>query len=194
VSWTYGDPEGDPQRKYQVQIDDDINFTSIIVDSGIVISESEEYFAADVAFQYNNTTYYTRVRVWDDQGFVSDWSDPAGTFTTPQQAAPTVNFSWTPFVPALNEQVYFNNLSTPGTSWAWDFDCDDPNINPSNPECQYSTSALQSPLPNRYLVGTSTMPYNVELQVSNGTDTCSKTLPLYVGSVRVPTWREVSID
>lgn len=72
VSWTYSDPDGDPQSAYQAQIDDQPSFSSPEIDTGKVTSASTSVFLGQGILQFN-ATYQARVRVWDSKGAVSSW-------------------------------------------------------------------------------------------------------------------------
>src|SRR3989344_1918074 len=61
LSWQFHDP-GDTQSAYQVQVDNNLDFSSIEIDSGKVLSSSTQYAPQNLSF---NVTYYWRVKVWD---------------------------------------------------------------------------------------------------------------------------------
>lgn len=73
VSWTYSDPNGDPQSAYQVQVDDSgASFNSPEVDTGKTLSSSTAVFLGQGILQFN-ATYSARIRVWDSKDAVSNW-------------------------------------------------------------------------------------------------------------------------
>ncbi|MBC7218611.1 MAG: hypothetical protein H5T49_00535 [Hadesarchaea archaeon] len=68
--WSYSDPDGDPQVRYQVQLASNNTFSTLLWDSGVVESSSA------VAFYNGNplskgVTYYYRIKVFD--GY--EWTD-----------------------------------------------------------------------------------------------------------------------
>lgn len=72
VSWTYSDPNNNPQSAFQIQIDDQPSFNNPELDTGKVLSSSTSVFTGQGILLYN-TTYSARVRVWDSTDAVSDW-------------------------------------------------------------------------------------------------------------------------
>ena len=59
-SWNFTDPDGDTQSAYQVQVDDNSNFSSPEDDSGKVQSSHNSYATPLGKLKYN-TTYYWRL-------------------------------------------------------------------------------------------------------------------------------------
>ena len=197
ISWTYTDPDDPPpattQSAYQVMVDDDIGFASPSFDSGKILSSSSEYIRSGLAW---NTTYYSRVKVWDDTDTPSAWSTLSicsgpgcigqTSWLTPQHAYPLdVNtFSWTPVTPPINQEVTFSDGSTTCyssggipvacSSWLWSFG-------------DSGSSTAQAP------THTYTQPssYNVDLTVTDAQGyACSVTKILRVQQ-KIPGWREV---
>ena len=124
-SWTFSGPgPGDTQSAYQVQVDNNSDFSSPEDDSGKVSSISNSYATILGKLNYNNT-YYWRLKVWDNNGAGSNWiSGP--NFTTPVHAYPSIDFSWAPQIPSINEDVSFTDQSTiyggaSKLSWSWTF-------------------------------------------------------------------------
>lgn len=76
--WISTEVRGFIQSAYQVQVANDPKFVSeLIWDSEKVESDSNvhiEYAGPDLQ---SRTRYYYRVRAWNDQGKVSEWSEPA---------------------------------------------------------------------------------------------------------------------
>jgi len=70
ITWTYSDPDGDPQAKYQVQVAADNTFSSLLWDSGIVDSSATmaQYGGSPLT---RGATYYYRIKVFD--GY--EWTD-----------------------------------------------------------------------------------------------------------------------
>ena len=183
ISWTFTDPDsGDTQSAYQVQVDNNSNFSSPEDDSGKVNSSSNSYVTPLGKLAYN-TTYYWRLMVWDSKDLASSWiSGPS--FTTPKHAYPTIDFSWTPQEPSVDELVQFTDQSTvyggaTKVSWSWTFQ----DGNPSGSSKQNATTTF-----------TSTGPKTVTLRVTDsdgfscpGQKTVNAQMPL-------PEWKEVAAD
>jgi len=141
-SWTFSDPDvGDYQTGYQVQVDNNSDFSSPEDDSGKVISNSNSYASPQAKLSYN-TRYYWRLKVWDKADVSSNWiSGPS--FATPSHAYPTIDFSWLPQSPSVNELTQFTDQSTVygGTtkaSWFWTFQDGEPgSSNQQNPTVKF---------------------------------------------------------
>ena len=114
LSWTYSDPEGDPQMAYEIQLDDDDGFPdpkfNIVVDPSVSTSytldlNDDPGWSSELAWA---TAYYWRVRVKDNQSpNWSEWSDPPGSFTMKDHANPLADFQPLPSRPVVNEIVEF---------------------------------------------------------------------------------------
>ncbi len=130
VKWNYFDNEGNAQKAYQVEIADNPSFTAPYTSS--VFSSASTTFTLSTGLNYNST-YYWRVKVWDNSsismaslgsgGVCGEWKCDLNQFiTTPLHAYPSVNFGWLPESPKVSEEVQFNNTSTPvaGVTWEWD--------------------------------------------------------------------------
>jgi|GEM_PF-5949350 len=184
VNWTYSDPEGNPQSAYQVQIDDIGSAWNppFAVDSGKVFNSGTSYFASGLAF---NTTYKARVRVWDSNNNVSNWTE-SSSWKTPKHAYPQVNFTYSPStnIPA-NQPVQFTDQTifsdTGGTgqrSWNWLFKA--PALTPS--------STLQNPTYTYTDPGS----YQVQETVTDKDGyTCPSTKQINI-SLPIPIWKEVA--
>lgn len=81
LPWTYSDPNGDPQASYKLQVDDNSDFGSMQIDTGIVDSSTHEY-VTPAGVLLENQTYYWRVAVKDNTGEWSVFSNVA-LFNTP---------------------------------------------------------------------------------------------------------------
>jgi len=68
LDWNFSDADGNGQTKYEVQLDDTSNFSSLVQTSGQVSSASTSW--TSTAALTSGTTYYWRVRVFDG----TDWS------------------------------------------------------------------------------------------------------------------------
>jgi len=160
LSWRFRDKDrGDSQSAYQVQIDDNPSFSSVDDDSCSPAPgtcspghNSDSYTTTRGRLEYN-TTYYWRVKVWDQRGAESEWSEIDSFATTPHQW-PAVNFVWTPARPSIEEYAQFWDQSQvfviggdPGeiTRWQWLFTNGDPSrSNEQNPESRFLTPGLHN--------------------------------------------------
>ncbi len=174
-SWDFSDPDaGDNQSAYQVQIDNNSDFSSPEIDSGKVNSSSNSF--APVSPLSWNTTYYWRVKVWDSSNLDSGWIN-GSSFTTPF-VYPSPNFTITPSKPSVDVVVTFNNSSLCADeciSYFWDFGNGKTSATSGNPTTTYSSSGYKT----------------VSLRVTdNNGHTCTTTKTFYVGS-RLPWWKEI---
>jgi len=177
LSWQFSDPNpGDTQSAYQVQVDNQSWFPSPEVDSGKVNSSHNEYAPIGLSF---NTTYYWRVRVWDNQDTVSAWS-VGPSFTTDLHPYPDPDFSWSPPYPTANELIQFIDQTicydTDATCnlWFWNFG-------------DGNSTTTQNPTHSYLETGT----YTVTLEVTDGTGyTCSISKALNV-ELPLPEWKEI---
>jgi len=188
-SWTFSDPDaGDTQSAYQVQVATNPGFSApgTVVDSGKVSSASNSYTTGSGKLAYN-TTYYWRVKVWDNHDLVSDWSS-GSAFATPKHVYPTVNFKAAPASPSVNETVQLTDLTTGGdaiVSWLWNITDaayqDGTTANSQNPKVKF-TSAGTKPI---ILVAKDADNY----QCAN-TDTASSQQNIKI-MLPLPGWKEV---
>jgi len=127
-SWQFTDLDGDTQSAYQIQVDNNSNFSSPEVDSCKAISNSNSYAIGacgsccvnppcSCSIAYDNT-YYWRLMVWDSKDTPSsDWIvyqnnvPPPESFTTPSHSYPSPNFTPSPQNPAIAEIVTFIDSS-----------------------------------------------------------------------------------
>lgn len=79
LSWQIiSETRGFVQTAYQVQVAYHADFTSDIVwDSEKIKSDLNVHIEYQGPFLQPRTRYYSRIRVWDGQGSVSEWSEPA---------------------------------------------------------------------------------------------------------------------
>lgn len=146
-SWTFTDPDGDSQSAYQIQIDNNSNFSSPEIDTGKIISSSN-YYTNSTPLSYN-TTFYWRLKVWDSKNASSDWII-APSFTTPKHPYPFVDFEWSPQNPTVNEEVQFIDKSevyggATKVSWYWTFqDGSPPNSRLQNPVAKFLSPGPKS--------------------------------------------------
>lgn len=76
MRWTPMDSDGDHQAEYQIQISENADMSTPGHDPGYVASDFSEHDLATTAFSLDDDTgYYWRVRVKDDGGRESPWSD-----------------------------------------------------------------------------------------------------------------------
>jgi len=150
-SWTFTDPDsGDSQSAYQVQVDNNSNFSSPEVDSCVPSpgtcqpgNTSNSYATLPGKLSWN-TTYYWRLKVWDSKDLSSSWSS-GPSFITPKHAYPTINFTWSPQTPPVNQAVTFTDQSqvfggATKISWQWTF----PDGNPPSATSQNATTTFSS--------------------------------------------------
>jgi len=128
--WTYQDADGDDQAQYNIQVDDNDDFSSPMVDytasqtvipgsqgtsAVIVVTGIPELGELQVGYR---TQYYWRISVkastgntdWSDWVEYDELADPDGdgdsqTFTTPGQAYPYPDFNFIPKNPIIKEGV-----------------------------------------------------------------------------------------
>ncbi len=141
-SWRFQDPDGDSQFAYQVQVDNNFDFSSPEVDEK-VNSSSQRYTTPFGKLNYN-TTYYWRLKVWDSKGAQSSWILGPAT-TTPKHAYPTPDFTFSPENPRTGELVQFTDRSQAFggatiKSWLWTFQ----DGNPSQSTQQNPTTTFTS--------------------------------------------------
>ncbi|MCD6399814.1 hypothetical protein J7L85_03385, partial [candidate division WOR-3 bacterium] len=99
LSWTFSDPDGDPQFARRVQIDDNSSFSSPEVDNYAEVSNNA--YASQVGDLKCYTTYYWRLKVWDSPCKASSSWIQGPSFTTVCDY-PDVDFTWQP------EKIYFS--------------------------------------------------------------------------------------
>lgn len=140
-SWNYTDVDGDSENSWQIQVDDNSNFSSPVADSGRVYSAANSFSTTNLSY---NTTYYWQVKVWDSRGVESDWT--SGTpFAPPKHRYPTINFNWSPSKPSKNENALFTDQSTTyggagKAAWYWTFQNGAPGTSvQQNPTIQFTS-------------------------------------------------------
>jgi hypothetical protein len=197
ISWTYSDPEAQPQSAYQVQVDTNAGFSSIDYDSGKVLSSTNAATIPQGSLAFNQTNYRVRVSVWDSINLQSAWTtmticvgppggNPSGcsgnqqSWNTPPFQYPRniSTFTWTPNKPPINQITQFNHGSAACTGscsrWDWTFG-DGTGVNQQDPAHAYSTAQN----------------YNVALRVTDSaSQACSATKSLTVQRP-IPNWKEI---
>lgn len=82
VSWTHSDPDGDPQNAWQMQVDDNGDFSSVNWDSGVRAGSASSALI-ELALT-RGTSYAVRVRTQDPSGLWGPWS-PGRVFKVASQ-------------------------------------------------------------------------------------------------------------
>jgi hypothetical protein len=192
LSWIYSDPENDPQDAYQVLVDNNSDFSSPAIDS-CISPEPNTCLSGNSSQSYTpitpldwNTTYYWKVKVKDNQGNWSIFSN-SRSFIAPSHAYPWVDFSWLPALPKAKELIQFTDQTiyyggASGQSWSWDFG-------------DLGTASVRNPTHSYLTQGT----YLVRLGVCDnsspspycciGTNARQKSLQI---SFPLPEWEEIS--
>jgi len=147
-SWTYSDFDGDSESKYEFQVDNNSDFSSLVVNRTInnpttnnqIVLVSVSPAADKIVY---NTTYYWRVNVYDSNGAESGWVT-GSSFTTEKHQYPLVNFDWLPSNPSQGEDVLFTDQSTvyggsSKSAWSWIFTDGNPaSSSQQNPTTQFN--------------------------------------------------------
>ncbi len=173
LNWTFDDDDGDQPSGYQVQVDNNSNFSSPEVDTGEVFNDSGSYPPPGLNFA---TTYYWRVRVYDGENWSDDWFE--GPQFTTDSRWPDPDFTWDPENPETGEEISFDNKTNycSSCSYAWDFDDGSPIDNSSDPTHVYSIAEI----------------YSVELTAASGSQSCSAIKDVAVDVLPLPNWREIT--
>lgn len=178
LKWT---DEGDTQSAYQIQTDNNSDFSSPEINTGKVPGTSQEFVNNPPTYSLLswNTLYSWRLKVWEG-GKESDWIS-GRAFTTPEHSYPFIDFDWSPKPPEINKEVIFTNNSkvygAKDPTWAWKFPNGIPtNSDEKNPSVTFSTSS----------------PKTVELTTTDpdGGFSCasSKTVDM---KLLLPEWKEI---
>lgn len=141
-SWTYSDPEGNPETAWQMQVSTDNGFSDIVYDSCVVNGTCDGgattttvpvLLDSTVPHINYNTSYYWRVRVWD--GTTGDnpaWTTYSGPFTTYAHPGPAVSsYTVSPTVPIVDKEVTFtdNNSKCYNTGEITSYNCSEEPLN-----------------------------------------------------------------
>jgi len=198
LSWQFSDPDpGDTQGAYQVQVDNNSNFSSPEIDSSKVFSSSKSYTASNLSYK---TTYFWRLKVWDNHDAQSSWiSGPS--FTTPLHIYPDPDFTWSPPSPSVDEVTQFCAVQEAGICPENVSTCYDINNNPIS--CSGETFLWTFPAGTKFATGTSATSENprvkfdstgqkvVSLQITDDIGTCSITKQVGV-TFPLPEWEEAA--
>ena len=221
LNWDYTDPDGDTQGGYEIWIDEDSNHDTICDNSdfidpkfnytveGVGAHSYTVNLSADTdwyAFLSLNTRYCWKVRVKDNRGAWSEWSD-VDTFTTPLHSYPYINFGHCPAEIRVGENVQFCSVEegncdgicdvlSPATqtvcytddnanqgpnyctSFSWTFELGEP-VPPS-------TTSDQNPVAKLLAAGQR----KISLKVTDSNYSCPKEETLTV-QLSLPEWREI---
>jgi len=91
------DNPGDFASNYRIQVDDDFTFSSPVWDSGksSMLPIVAGFRTRDISYSGNplasSTTYYWRIKFWDDDGAEGVWSNETATFSVVDYEAPVNN-------------------------------------------------------------------------------------------------------
>ena len=198
LSWTYSDPDGDQQSRFDLQIDDsgilfpspEINrtFPGLSNPSPTTNNQAVNVLTLPQAdYLTYGTRYYWRVKVYDATGLDSDWVYPVPQyFDTPSHKLPSCDFTWLPTSPNVGESTDFTDQSTcydalgdsiPCTSWSWTFTDGTP-----------LTSILQNPTGIKFaLPGTKDVTFTVTDSFGSQ---CSVTMQVNVNLIPRE-WKEI---
>jgi hypothetical protein len=207
-SWTFNDPDNDSQGAYQLQVDIEGTFSSFgpgEFDSGKILSSSNNILIPVVKNPGTNqlgynTSYFWRVKVWDDNDTPSlNWSlGPA--FSTETHIYPVPDFVWTPSSPAKDEFVQFCSTGEPGVCSSDISICYDSSNNVIS--CSGKNHLWTFPGDTTFSTTTSPSSENpqvkfgssgtkiVMLQITDDVGTCTTTKSVGV-TFPLPKWKEV---
>lgn len=119
--WTFSDPDtGDTQAAYQVQVDDNSNFSSPEINPGKTSSISKSFSPESGQLSYNKT-YYWRVMVWDNNDASSNWAN--GSFTIPAHAYPRPSFDFSSEDISVGKPITLIDQSKCYDSNGTEYDC-----------------------------------------------------------------------
>ncbi|MBU4481611.1 PKD domain-containing protein, partial [Patescibacteria group bacterium] len=175
LAWDYSDGT---QKRYQIQIATSSDFITTKICDYTAISSSHQSYPTGCPLNYN-TGYNWRLKVWNTDETESTWN--GSTFPTLKHAYPSIDFSWAPVKPAVNEVVKFTDNSVvyggaTKSSWLWEFQDGNP-----------ASSTVQNPTTTFASTGSKT----VKLKVTDSdTFSCDKEKTLNAQS-RLPQWKEI---
>jgi hypothetical protein len=201
LRWQFSDP-GDTQSAYQIQVDNNSNFSSPEVDTGKVISSSQAFLIQPPYPTLSwNTSYYWRLKVWDSQDTSSNWVtyqdnlSPPESFITISHSYPYLDLTFSPSRPKINEIVTFTDNSKCYSVGNLEYDCKNGGAN-----ILYKWDFTDDGIVDSTLKGNATTTYlangnyTVRLTITDNSlspsATCDATRQVTV-RVRLPDWREV---
>jgi len=174
LDWTFIDA-GDTQSAYQIQVDNNSNFSSPEVNPGKVTSTSNSYAPSGLPFA---TTYYWRLQVWDSQNVSSGWLVPSPTSFVTNPRWPDPSFTWSPIDPLAEQDVQFTNSTSycASCNYLWNFGDGTATSSTTSPIHEFA-------LPNSY---------SVNLTATSAVGACSKSNVVPVDDpLPLPVWQEV---
>jgi len=203
--WIYVDEDGDPETRFQFQIDDDPNFNSREVDrdfgglsnpSGTVNSQAVPVSVTPGSDRISfGKTYYWRVKVYDNQGGDSGWVS-GDSFDTFSHALPAPDLEWSPEKPVIKDKVEFNSansicydssnnpISCVGVAtFSWTM----PGTEGTNYRYVDGTNAN---FPNPKVIFLTPTRGNVRLEITDDMGACSATKSLGI-TLPLPKWKEI---
>jgi hypothetical protein len=111
LRWTFSDQNsGDTQGAYELVLSANPAFTSPLINTGKVLNSAAAQYAVSSGdgLQYN-TTYYWRVRLWDNHNFASSWT--SASFTVEKHSYPDIiSITTNPTNPRALENVFFSGV------------------------------------------------------------------------------------
>ena len=208
--WTYSDPEGDPQKGYEIWVDSDPNFPGEKFNHIVLLSQSNSY-ALNLDDDDNNdwdsklswsSNYWWKVRVKDTgSGEWSEWSDP-NMFRTNDHASPYADFGWFPSLPSMNEifqlcavqtgicssinekSICYNSadeeISCSGKSFLWTLP----------DEADFASTSIES-TENPQIKFIDSGNYDVKLEITDDVGSCDWSIPIQV-TFPLPEWEETT--
>ena len=209
LSWNFNDIDEDEQSAYEVEIFSDPGCNNLVNRSNdpdlthpdAHFETSSNWYNPGPPFLSFNTDYYWKVRVWDDQGAISDWSEPS-SFRTPIHAAPRPIFELSTTHPSLNETIEFQDNSVcyiiPNNDTVG---CESPleNINYEWNFGDEETSSTQGTVSHTY---SDSEQYNITLSITDNsflTDpiighsiNCTSDLQVINVTQPLPQWQEIA--
>lgn len=190
LSWKYSSQTDHNYKVADLQVSEYSNFAELLIDArGLGEGESPVYDytidnSEEIGIDFGEQ-YHWRVRVrdenekWSDEGEYS-WSE--STFETDIKRA-SVDFSYSPSEPYLEESVHFNNQTQKGDStiegWSWDFGS------------YYAHPSRYSSEENPSVEFTQEGEHDVVLEVEDESGViCSSSSTINAG-VEIPEWEEI---
>lgn len=171
----YNDPDsGDSAVSYQIQVDDNSDFSSVYWNSGKTALATTTQGSRTGTVSYSgsalasSTTYYWRVKFWDDDDAEGVWSTSTATFSL---AAGGGGGGTT----TTAYHLYDDAINSSWNNWSWGVTIDESDTSPTAYADSYSMEvAYSASWKGVYLQNSSfdLSPYeDVELQVNVGTNT-----------------------
>lgn len=121
LSFTHNDDDGDPISHYEVEVDNNSDFSSPTWDSGKTVTADGTPTVTVGTTLTRGTTYHWRARTWSDNGEVSGWSTTR-TFTVASLPVATLS---SPSAADVAAPLYYTAGSdtTPKFRIDWTFSC-----------------------------------------------------------------------